>query len=195
MLALASTRPRQLAGHALSAVRRRISRWTKPITLLFACIIVERGSRRVLHVEVTRRPTDEWVAQQLREATPYDARPRFLSHENDGKGGSGFAHLAAASGITVPLTPVRPPRADAIVERFLGRVRRECLDHPLIVREAHLRRVLHEYVAYCTGARPHHALDQCVPTPLSRGQLAGRQSAVVALPVLGDLHQDYRSVA
>src|SRR4051794_8572089 len=107
---------------------------------LYAFFIVALGSRRVVHVGVTRHPTDAWVAQQLREATPFDQRPRFLIRDNDAKYGPRFDHLATASGIRVLRTPVRAPRANATCERFLGSVRRECLNHVLVLSEAHLRR-------------------------------------------------------
>jgi putative transposase len=84
---------------------------------LFAFFIVEHGSRRVVHMGVTRHPTDEWVAQQLREATPCGECPRFLMHDNESKYGPHFARLAAASGITVVRAPIRAPRANATCER------------------------------------------------------------------------------
>ncbi len=127
---------------------------------LFAFFIVELGSRRVVHVGITRQPTDAWVTQQLREATPYDDRPRFLLRDNDSKYGVHFDRLAVTSGIEVLRTPVHAPQANAVIERFLGSVRRECLDHILILTEAHLRQVLHAYVTYfnqgppASGARP-----------------------------------------
>src|SRR5204862_7055019 len=127
---------------------------------LFAFFTVEHGSRRVVHVGVMRHPTDEWVAQQLREATPYGERPRFLLRDHDGKYGARFARLAEAGGITVVRTPVGAPRANAIVERFLRSVRQECLDHLLLLSEAHLRRALGEYVAYFNEARPHQGRGQ-----------------------------------
>jgi putative transposase len=95
---------------------------------VFAFFVVELGSRRVVHVGVTRSPTDAWVAQQLREATPDEVQPRFLIRDHDAKYGAAFARVAAASGIEVIRTPVRAPRANAVCERFLGSVRRECLD-------------------------------------------------------------------
>ncbi len=103
---------------------------------VYAFFVVALGSRRVVHVGVTRHPTDAWVAQQLREATPFDERPRFLIRDNDGKYGPRFDHVATASGIRVLRTPVRAPRANATCERFLGSVRRECLDHVLVLSEA-----------------------------------------------------------
>src|SRR5262249_10995732 len=95
---------------------------------VFALFIVELGTRRVVHVGVTRSPTGPWTAQQLREATPEGTRPRFLVHDHDAKYGPAFDRLAAASGVEVIRTPVRAPRANAVCERFLGGVRRECVD-------------------------------------------------------------------
>lgn len=95
------------------------------------------------------------MAQRLREATPFDQRPRFLIRDNDAKYGSTFARVAAGSRITVLRTPVRAPRANATCERFLGGMRRECLDRILVLGAGHLRRVLREYAAYFNAARPH----------------------------------------
>jgi putative transposase len=97
---------------------------------LFAFFIVELGTRRIVHVGVTRTPTDAWVAQQLREATPFGAGPKYLIRDNDDKYGAHFKRVAA--GIKILRTPVQAPRASAICERFLGSVRRECLDHMLL---------------------------------------------------------------
>jgi transposase InsO family protein len=105
---------------------------------VFPFVLVELGSRWVVHVGVTRAPTDAWVAQQLREATPEGVGPRFLAHDHDAKYGSAFARVAAASGIEVIRTPIRAPRANTVCERFLGSVRRECVDHLLILGERHL---------------------------------------------------------
>ncbi len=163
---------------------------------LFAFFLVEFGSRRVVHVGVTRHPTDAWVAQQLREATPYGAGPRFLVRDNDAKYGPRFAQLAAASGIAVVRTPVRAPRANAVAERFLRSVRRECLDHVLLLGEAHLRRVLGEYIAYFNRARPHQGLGQRVPGSGGAPSPARHDAdAIVAIPVLGGLHHTYQRAA
>ena len=148
-----------------------------------------RGAERV-----TRHPTDEWAAQQLREATPYGERPLFLVRDNDGKYGPRFAQVAAASDITVARTPVGAWRANATAERFLRSVRRECLDHLLLLGEHHLRRALREYVAYFNHARPHQGIGQGVPEgsrPVRPASVGGR---VVALRVLSGLHHDYRRV-
>ena len=96
---------------------------------LYAFFIVEHHSRRVVHVGITRHPTDVWMAQQLREATPFGEHPRYLIRDNDAKFGLQFARVAAGAGIEILKTPFHAPKANAICERFLGSVRRECLDH------------------------------------------------------------------
>jgi putative transposase len=162
---------------------------------LFAFVIVEIGSRRVVHVGVTRHPTDAWVAQQLREATSFGEAPRFLVRDNDRKYGPAFDRVATGSRIAVLRTPVRAPRANANCERFLGSVRRECLDHVLVLGEGHLRRVLQEYVAYFNTARPHQGLGQAIPGDSGPALPSRSATPIVSLPVLGGLHHDYRRAA
>ena len=161
---------------------------------LFAFFVVELATRRVVHVGVTRHPTDAWVTQQLREATPFDQRPRFLIRDNDGKFGPTFALVAEASGITILRTPHRAPRANAVCERFLGSVRRECLDHLLVLGERHLACVLREYVAYFNRARPHQGLGQAFPEPPIQ-ETRRREGPICAVPVLGGLHHTYQRAA
>jgi len=102
---------------------------------LFAFFIMELQGRRVIHVRVTRHPSDAWVAQQVREATPYGQAPRFLIRDNDRKFGLLIARVASGTGIKLLRTPAHAPKANACCERFLGSVRRECLDHLLILHE------------------------------------------------------------
>ncbi len=161
---------------------------------LFAFIVIALASRRVVHVGLTRQPTDAWVTQQWREATPFE-RPRFLIRDNDRKYGPCFDRLAAVSEIRVLRPPIRAPRANATCERFLCSVRRECQDHLLILSERHLRRVLAQYVASFNRARPHQGLGQRVPQPLAAPPPAGRGGTLVAIPVLGGLHHDYQRAA
>jgi putative transposase len=163
---------------------------------LFAFFLIELKSRKVMHVNVTRSPTDPWVAQQLREATPYGEGPRYLLRDNDCKFGLEFARVAATSGIKVLRTPYRTPRANAICERFLGSGRRECLDHFLIFHEKHLSRLLKAYVLYFNQARPHQGLGQRLPEPPVPTTPSLKQSnQVSAEPVLGGLHHDYQRAA
>src|SRR5256885_2797325 len=125
---------------------------------LFAFFVVELKSRKVIHVGVTRSPTDAWTAQQLREATPYGQTPKYLIRDNDKKFGTSFARVATTSGIKVLRTPFRTPQANAVCERFLGSVRRECLDHFFIFHEKQLSRLLKAYALYFHQARPHQGL-------------------------------------
>ena len=106
-----------------------------------------------------------------------------------------FARVAAGSGITVLRTPIRAPWANGTCERFLGSVRRECLDHVLILGEAHLRRVLREYVAYFNTARPHQAIGQAIPGHPGPAPPTHSTARIVSIPVLGGLHHIYRRAA
>ncbi len=160
---------------------------------LFAYVITELSSRRIVHVGVTRTPTAEWTAQQLREATPYGEAPKYLIRDNDAKYGSHFGAVAIGSGIEVLRTPIKAPRANAICERLMGSVRRECLDHIMILSEAHLRRVLKEYAVYFNQSRPHQGIDQRVPEP--KNSPVCNAGKIVSFPVLGGLHHEYRRAA
>jgi putative transposase len=161
---------------------------------LFAFFLVALGARRVVHVGVTRHPTDAWVARQRREAPPFDRRPRFLSRDNGRRYGSAFDRVAAGGRITVLRTPIRAPQANATCERFPGSVRRACLDHIPIPGEGHLRRVSREYVAYFNTARPHRGVGQTIPS--ASGPPPSRPAApIVSIPVLGGLHRDHRRAA
>jgi transposase InsO family protein len=163
---------------------------------LFAFYIIELKSRKVIHVGVTRSPTDPWVAQQLREATPYGQTLKYLIRDNDSKFGPCFARVATTSTIEILKTPYHAPRVNAICERFLRSVRQECLDHLLIFHEKQLQRVLNQYVVYFNRARPHQGIRQQLPEPSrsahSSHHLGGK---VIAVPILGGLHHDYQWVA
>ncbi len=151
---------------------------------LHAFFVIAHGSRRVVPVGVTRHPTDAWVAQQLREATPFGERPRYLARDRDSKYGPAFARVAAATGSTELRTAYRAPRQNATCERFLGSVRRACLDHVLILGEAHPRRVLREYVRYCNQDRPHQGIRQHIPGDASASPVhMGGVGNVRAFPV------------
>jgi len=157
-------------------------------------VIIELGSRRMVHFGVTRNPTDEWTAQQLREATPFGEGPRFLIRDdNDKKYGSLFER--PASGIEVLETPYRAPRANAVCERFLGSLRRECLDHFVILNERHLHRLVKEYKAYFNCARPHQGIEQCIPCRTEQLEGPPVNARLSSQPVLNGLHHTYSWVA
>jgi len=140
---------------------------------------------------VTRNPTDRWTAQKLWEATPFGEGPRFLIRDNDNKYGDAFSRVARETGIEVLKTPYRAPRANAICERFLGSLRRECLDHFLILGERHLYREVDEYREYFNHTRPHQGIEQHVPC---RPELPGAspvRGKFSSRPVLRGLHHAY----
>ena len=166
--------------------------WFRPI---FAFFIVDVNAKHVVQVSVTRAPTQAWTAQQLRNAMPFGDGPQFLIRDRDDKFGAVFDRVAAGAGARVVRTAVQAPLMNAFCERFLGSVRRECLDHIIVLSEAHLRHVLAEYsLRYFNMARPHQGIGQRIPVSGERapGPLA---SSVIAIPLLGGLHHDYRAAA
>jgi putative transposase len=156
---------------------------------IFVFVIIELGSRRLVHFGVTRNPTDKWVAQQLREATPFGEGPRYLICDNDDKYGDSFKRVTA--GIEVLKTPYRAPKANAICERFLGSLRRECLDHILILSERSLHQVVKEYTQYFNYARPHQGTEQRIPCRPERLERPPVNGELASRPMLGGLHHDY----
>ena len=112
--------------------------WFRPI---FAFFIVDINTKRVVHVAVTRAPTQAWTAQQLRNATPFGVGPQFIIRDRDDKFSAEFDRVAKGAGARVIRTAVRAPLINSICERFVGSVRRECLDHILTLGEGHMRSV------------------------------------------------------
>ncbi len=147
-----------------------------------------------MHTAVTTNPTDEWTAQQIREATPWDKRPKYLIHDNDGKFGGKFKGLLKGSGIKAINTPPRAPRANAMCERFIGSLKRECTDNFLILHQHQLHRIIATYADYFNQQRPHQGIAQHIPTrfdeptPPPNYQLKGK---VVSTPVLNGLFHSY----
>jgi transposase InsO family protein len=141
---------------------------------------------------VHNHAADIWVAQQWRDATPFGTNPKYLIRDNDKKYRQHFA--AATAGTDVLRTPIHAPRANAFCERLMGSLRRECLDHVLILSEKQLRRHVKEYVRYYNEDRPHQGIDHCLPiAPESPPAKAG---TILARPVLSGLHHAYsRKVA
>ena len=159
---------------------------TASCRLLFVLILLAHDRRRVMHMAVTDHPTATWTAQQVRDAFPWDEAPRFLMHDRD----HAFAGVAtAAMGMQEILTAPRSPWQNAYVERFIGSVRRECLDHVIILTAAGLRRILRTYVEYYTTSRTHLALEK--DTPLPRPVSPPTSGEIVAIPLVGGLHHRY----
>lgn len=160
---------------------------------LYAFIIIEHASRRIVHFGITRHPTDEWTAQQLREATSNEQKPKYLIRDNDRKFGPAFERVAASRGIEVLKTPIAAPKANALCERLMGTLRRECLDHVFVMGEGHLKRILKEYVKYYNQLRPHQGIEQKLPEP--RPALTISTGKILTFPILGGLHHSYERAA
>ena len=120
-------------------------------------------TRRIIHMVATQSPTGGWTAQQFRGATPWGKGPQYLLHDRDSKYGTHFSSVAVGSGITELRTPYRAPRANGICERFMASLRRECLDHILILQRKHLQRVVKGYTTYFNQERPHQGIGQHIP--------------------------------
>ena len=144
-----------------------------------------------MHWNVTAHPTAAWVWRQLLEATPWGRQPRYLLRDRDAVYGGDFRERAGRLGIETLLSPVRAPRANSIAERAIGTLRRECLDHLLVVNERHLRSVLREFVGYYNADRPHRSLGLETPQPVARPEAGPVRSR----PVLGGLHHVYERAA
>ena len=137
---------------------------TATYRLLFVLVILAHDRRRVVHVAVTEHPTSAWTAQQLRNAFPDDECPSYLLHDRDAAF-AGVAATIAAMQIQDVVTAPRSPWQNAYVERFIGSIRRECLDHVIVLSAAGLQRVVTAYVAYYMRSRTHLGLDKDSPTP------------------------------
>jgi putative transposase len=129
----------------------------------FVFVVMELRTRRIVHTAITKSPTDEWTTQQLREATHWGGGPKYLLRDRDSKYGLHFSTLAKGSGIIELKTPYRAPQANGICERFMGSLKRECLDHIPILHGKHLQRVIKEFTTYFNQGRPHQGIGQQIP--------------------------------
>jgi len=164
---------------------------------LYVFLVLARGRRKVVHLAITRNPSMRWVIQQLREAMPYGQQPRFVFRDNDGIYGSGVGEFLDSCGIEEVRTAYRCPWQNPFVERFVGTLRRELLDHVIVLGRDHLERLLREFIeAYYHVARPHQGLDgdTPIPQPKADAPITGR-TRLISTPILGGLHHRYQRVA
>jgi putative transposase len=172
---------------------------TVTFRLLYVFVVMEHATRRILHANVTLHPTAGWTLQQLREAIPANHAYRFLLHDRDAIFSQELDQRVRHLGLCILKTPMRSPQANALCERLLGTLRRECLDFLIPLTEHHLRHLLHEWTTYYNTGRPHMSLGPGIPQPPAslpaplqahRHQLPGHLH-VVARPILGGLHHEY----
>src|SRR5271163_2741088 len=161
--------------------------------LLYVMIILAHDRRRIVRAAVTAHPTAAWLSRQVTEAFPWDTAPRYLLRDRDASYGSDFCNRVEAMGIEEVITAPRSPWQNAYVERVIGSIRRECLDHIVIFNERHLRRVMSSYVDYYHRIRTHLSLDKDCPEP--RPIMPRRIGKVIAISQVGGLHHRYERLA
>src|SRR5881409_2954444 len=166
---------------------------TLQLRLLFVFVVLAHQRRRVLHFNVTEHPTAEWAAQQIVEAFPEDTAPRYLIRDRDGIYGDHFRNRVQGMGIAEVLTAPRSPWQNPFAERLVGSIRRECLDHVIVLGEGHLRAILKSYFAYYHRARTHLSLGKDAPDP--RPVQPPSAGEIVAFPEVGGLHHRYERSA
>src|SRR6266404_2276584 len=155
--------------------------------LLYALVILKQDRRRILSVNVTGHPTAEWVARQIIDAFPWDAVPKYMIRDRDAIYGNAVIRRLRAMGIRDRPTAPRSPWQNGYVERLIGSIRRECLDHMIVFGEAHLRRILRAYMTYYNEARTHLSLGKDAPVHRSIQRFGG----IISAPILGGLHHRY----
>jgi putative transposase len=160
---------------------------------LFVFVVLSHERRRVVHFNVTTAPTAQWVAQQLREAFPFETAPRYLIRDRDGIYSETVRRCLASLNIEEIVTAPRSSWQNGYCERLIGTLRRELLDHVIVWNEGHLRRLLAGYLEYYHQARPHMGLDKNAPEP--RAVEAPEDGEVIAEPMVGGLHHRYRRSA
>ena len=175
---------------------------TATFRVLYVFVLLEHGSRRIMHVGVTAHPTAEWTLQQLRQAIPTDHHYKFLIHDRGRVYSRELNRSVEHMALRVIKTPYRSPQANSICERAIGTIRRECLDHMIPLTENHLKIILEEWVSYYNQGRPHSSLGPGIPEPAScpprplqeKRHHLDDDKKVVSRPVLNGLHHDYQLV-
>jgi putative transposase len=172
---------------------------TATFRLLYVFVVMEHSTRRILHANVTAHPTAPWTMQQLREAIPVDHGFRFLVHDRDSIFSKPLDQQVRHLGLRILKPPVRSPQANALCERLLGTLRRDCLDFLIPLSEDDLRHILQAWVCHYNTGRPHMALGPGIPQPLPPTPVPLQEHRyripphlqVVAHPILGGLHHEY----
>lgn len=169
---------------------------TGNFSVLYVFLVFDHGRRKVVHLATTYHPSMEWVIQQLREATPFGSQPRYLFRDNDGIYGHGVRAFLDRCGIEEVRTAYRCPWQNPFVERFVGTLRREILDHVIVLSESHLRRLLKEFIEmYYHVAHPHQGLGADTPVVAEKPKAMAGRSKLIAFPICGGLHHRYERVA
>ncbi len=166
---------------------------TATFRILFVLVVLSHDRRQILHVNVTAHPTAVWTARQLVEACGPEHTPRYLLRDRDCIYGDQFSRQANALSIREVVTAPRSPWQNAYVERVIGSIRRECLDHVIVLSERQVKRVLSEYTEYYNRIRTHLSLDKDAPE--TRECKTPDEGHVVRFPRVGGLHHEYSRLA
>jgi transposase InsO family protein len=172
---------------------------TARFRVLYVFVVLEVGTRKIAHFNVTDHPTADWTLQQFREVTMGEQSYRFVIHDRDSIYSPQLDSALKAMGLRVLKTPFQAPQANAFCERVIGTIRRECLDFLIPLNERHLRGLLKEWVAHYNRGRPHSSLGPGIPDPGSCFQQVKPcghdipiDHHVVSKAILGGLHHEYR---
>jgi transposase InsO family protein len=162
---------------------------TATFRILFVFLVMSNERRRIVHFNVTESPTATWTGQQIVEAFPWDTAPKYLLRDRDGKFGKEFNRRVESMGIEQVLIASRSPWQNPYVERVIGSIRRDCLDHTIIFNEKHLRRVLKQYFRYYHESRTHLGLEK--DCPMTRQVEPPGVGPIHNEPMVGGLHHRY----
>src|SRR3979490_3139660 len=155
--------------------------------ILYGFVIVRLDRRDLVWINVTTHPTAEWVARQITEAFPWDTAPRYMIRDRDRIYGIAVTRRLRPMGIRDKPTAPASPWQNGFAERLIGSIRRECVDHMIVLGEAHLRRILNSYAHYYNGVRTHRSLNK--DAPVSRS--VQRAGVISSRAILGGLHHHY----
>jgi transposase InsO family protein len=159
--------------------------------VLYCFFVIAHDRRRILHCNVTRHPTSAWVSQQLREAFPYDAVPKYLIFDRGTQFNEEVVDTMKSFGVQPRRTSFRSPWQNGVAERWVGNCRRDLLDHVIVLNERHLKRLMNEYVRYYHEDRTHLALEKGTPAGREAAKVGEAACRVISMPRLGGLHHRY----
>jgi putative transposase len=162
---------------------------TATFRVLYVLVVLAHNRRRVVHFNLTEHPTAAWTAQQIIEAFPEDTAPRFLLRDRDQIYGEEFRRRVAGMRIEEVMTAPQSPWQSPYVERLIGSIRRECLNHVIVFNETHLRGILKSYIEYYHRSRTHLSLAKDAPVP--RAKHPPDLGAVIEIAEVGGLHHRY----
>jgi putative transposase len=166
---------------------------TAAFRVLFVLVVLAHHRRRIVHYNLTEHPTAAWTAQQIIEAFPEETAPRYLLRDRDQIYCEEFSKRIAGMEIEEVVTAARSPWQSLFVERLIGSIRRECLDHVIVLGESHLRHILKSYFEYYHKSRTHLSLAKDAPEP--RAKQPPELGAVIELAEVGGLHHRYERQA